>query len=242
MAFTIVNQSYITNSGPSITTLDTTAALNVQAGDLLFFVGNFNANVTVSFAETGGANSATVAAITGGASSGYLQCGYKLVATSNASALFRATFTSAVTYAWFAVLQYRPSAGNIAALDAGPSPATGSSYATTSGLISTTAPGVIISALNHGLPATNSDPLIAGAAANLYPSSGSIFYAAMDYLSATSQTNVTASLVMAPSRTWVMDIFAFKEVASSVNQTITCTGITLGGTSTNQEVFVGGIG
>lgn len=233
------------------TTIDL-PGIDVQAGDLLIFgAGYGHASYTRANVTDVGTGTITFVRPTT-TYSGNLSyqglSGYNLACPLTATGVvFRFTWSSAPTAVDMVFVEvWRPTAGVVMQLDAAPA------YITNAGTLTPTSPLVTTTtrALVWGLCVVNSasvdktNPLIAGASADMYPAapSTSRFTARLAQAFATAQANIAAQFTLAVSNYIAFGIHAFREYSTTVNQTITCRGITLGVASANQEVFVGGIG
>lgn len=224
--------------------------IDVQAGDLLLFgtgygLGTYSRPSSIVDVGTGTVVFTRSPGIASGLTNQGL-IGYVLNCPLTATGVvFRVTWSSAPTAIDMAFVEvWRPTAGVTMQLDASPTFVTGTSTTPTSPLITTTTRALVWSLCMGGASIDKTSPLIGGLTADMYPASPntSPFTSRLALAFATAQTNITAVQTFASSASWAFGAYAFREYSTSVNQTITCTGITLGGTSTTQEVFVGGIG
>ncbi len=124
MAYTYV--AMVSNySDASITTLDTSASLNVASGDtLVAFVKWEGADTTVALAKSTGspANNFTISAaskVNHGSGDLNSCMSYVLTASADATMTIRLTLGASRPYVRFGVLQFRPDGGDTIAFDVG---------------------------------------------------------------------------------------------------------------------------
>lgn len=249
MGINYIGRTAVQNPTPA-TTIDL-PAIDIQSGDLLLFgtgygLGSYSRPSSIVDVGTGTVTFTRSLGITNGLTNQGL-IGYVLNCPLTATGVvFRVTWSSTPTAIDMAFVEvWRPTAGVTMQLDASPTFTTGTSTSPTSPLITTTTRALVWSLCMGAAGIAKTSPLIGGLTADLYPASPAtaFFTTRLALAFATAQTNIIATQTFGSSASWAFGAYAFREYSTTVNQTITCTGITLGGTApASQEVFVGGIG
>jgi hypothetical protein len=217
MALTYVASNTV-RATVSGTTLDTSSAFNVSAGDLLIGIAIwYGATTTVGIADTDGTTNVMTSLDVRTSGNLEICIAYKLVAESDASATFRETLGAARTYRSIFVYQFRPDAGETVALDTEGYAANGSSATAQTGDFDTAGTDeVVIAATNLGHTRTFSDALIADAAADATLAiAGSTDAGAWYKLFTSAQSGVHAQITLSASDTWIATVAAFKSTAAA---------------------------
>jgi hypothetical protein len=213
VALTYVNSTVIVNNGGG-TSLDTTSALNIAAGDLIVCgFGCWGNPGSVAMSDTDGStNPMTMLAVALDIGAG-LVIGYNVSATADAAALFRVT-NSSVSYRKFYVWQFRPDAGETVSYDVGPNHATGTGTALVSGNLTTTGTdevAVALAFLYSGKAFSAQQIGDVNADGNL---SGGVESDCWYKLFTATQTDAHAQCTISGSDQWVIDFAAFKSAAA----------------------------
>jgi hypothetical protein len=215
MAFTYVNSVYVATDS-TVTSLDMTNTLNVQAGDILIAVVGWEEAGSTSFsiAQTDGTTNVltTFTEYTAGTPN-YLRGGYILNASASASATFRLSIQPGTAYIRFAIYQFRSDAGTIA-LDVDPSYDHQTSTALQSGNISTTGVDIVLGwtkYYNGGT--TTSAQQIADATANTIMAESC--FSSGYRIFTTAQTNIHWQLTESGSDQGSSGILAIKSTSST---------------------------
>jgi len=214
LAYVASNTVRATGSG---TTLDTSEAFNVAAGDLLVGVAIwYGTATTAAIADTDGTTNVMTMLDVRSASSLNVCIGYMLAAESDASATFRATLGAAKTYRSIFAYQFRPDAGDTVALDTEGYTATATSAAVQTGDFNTAGTDeVVVASLNLAHTRTFTDYLIADGAAEGLSIAGLTDAAAWYELFTSTQTGIHAQVTLSTSDTWIATLAAFKSTAAA---------------------------
>jgi hypothetical protein len=198
------------------TTLDCSATLHVEIGDLLIGVGVWEDTSRVgTIADSDGStNVLTMLTLAAGPTTkNYMRFGWKVADTHVEAETFRLTLNGAATYRAIMVMQFRPDAGDTLSVEAGPSPVAGSSTASSSGDITVSeADNVVVSCHKNWTIKTYSGILIGGAAVTgtVTPTGG---WACMSYMLGVSGT-VDGDATLSANADWLSDILAIKSIAA----------------------------
>jgi hypothetical protein len=213
LAYVASTTARATGSG---TTLDTASSLNVQAGDLLIGVSVFfGSSTTVGMADTDGTTNVLTMLSVYNSGNMNICLGYKLVAESDAAAIFRMTLGANKTYRDIWIYQFRPDSGDTLSLDTEGYSATGTGTAVQSGDFNTSGTDEIVIAgtyLNGGKSFSNQIIADAAADGNLIGSTdGDTWYK----LFTSGQTGIHAQETLSGSDSWIVAIAAFKSTAAA---------------------------
>jgi len=209
--------AYATGSG---TTLDCTAAIDIQAGDLLVaWIAWEDGTSTVSIADNSdSSNSFTMLTIKTDDGSDYGCFGYVLSATEKSASTFRMTNGTSRPYRMLSIMQFRPASGDSVTLDTYDDTAYGTnSLDVVSGAITTTSADdiLILGALKCYLPGVYTYvPKIGGvdAEGSLKQLSHSIF-GYRRFIE--QQTSMAFTFTLSPNPTrWISHIISFKSAPS----------------------------
>lgn len=250
MSATKVGQVSIILSSVTVTTADF-PAVDFQAGDLIVVRGLHGSGGT-----TGGFASVTdtpdnlfpmtLPSRDWNGSFHQLSTGYILAAPSTETGVvFRITWTNPIGLCWYYLQVWRPTAGSVMQVDATKAFVSGGSTLTPiTPTINTASNALVLAVIDAGQVRNKSAPLIGAQTANTVPDP----LAFADYVNlletffTAPQTGIRGQFTMDSTGGYNSNIMSFKEFASTVEQTYVGQGIVVGGTSTNQEVFTGGIG
>ena len=181
-------------SASSVSTLDTSATLNIAAGDVLvaYFAGPLYGPYTVtSINETGGASNDLTLLASSNPGGEVVQAGYKITAAASATATFRLTLSNSIASIEFKVLQFRPEAGETASFGGGPAAAeSGFGDNPTSATLSTTSANSMFVGAAYNDRTALSSPLLGGATPD-GTLSGTLFFSIGYTEFATAQTSIT---------------------------------------------------
>lgn len=209
-------------SAGDASTIDTSSSLNVAAGDLIVgMLGCWNNPTAVTMADNDGStNSMTMLSLRSAGSLNSIM-GYRLVATADSSATFRATLTTARNYMSFVVLQFRPDSGEAFTLDASGAYANGTSqYPQTNNLTTTGADEIAVAWLYlNGGKTWSGNRLIGESAADGQVDPAITFHVWYEPFTST-QTDIHAQADMGGSDSWLIDFAAFKSAASGTSVSV----------------------
>ena len=205
-------------SDASGTTLDTSASLNVQAGDLLVAWVKFEGgtSTTIAVAKNSGSPSNAFTfdagdAILHGNNDLYTSFGYLLSAAVDATATFRVTLGAARSFRRLMVAQFRPTSGYTVTKD-GSNRASGSSGALASGNITTTgSDAVAVGAYGEYSANGTSSEQIGGVGATEptgSPIAGGVTSLWYRLLTGTMTGGASATITSQP---WTCAVIAFKQ-------------------------------
>lgn len=198
------------------TTVGTSSALNVAAGDLLVAVVTWeDGATTVSSVTDGGPNALTQQAgddIANSINEINVSPQYRLSGSANSSATFTATLAAARAFKKLVVMQYRPQAGETVSRDISGTREAFSDADTTSivsGTFSTTGSDVVVCGL-MGIytSGTHSSSTIGGVAVDQSKQEGGSF--AWCRILSAALTNQTANTTYSVARLWAATVLAFK--------------------------------
>lgn len=225
--------------------------ISFQAGDFLIFGACFEGGAYTNIASVvdvgAGSFPFTLDGHNGNGTLNQLGMAHILSAPSSGSnVVFRATWASTITSVYDIFVEvWRPTAGVVMQLDVAKVSNTGNTATPTTGTISTSANSLVFALFVERSGLSKTVPLLGGLTPDTNPpfpaptSKGVRF--ALSF--ASPQVGISGQYTLPSSIVFCSHIIAFKEVVTTVNRTITCTGITLGGAAqASQEVFVGGIG
>ncbi len=227
MAFTFIAWASNASDSTSATTIDTTTALNVAAGDLLItWAKHEGAPTTVAIADSVSGNSHTLDAgdkvnhTNGDLSATF---GYVLSATADASFTGRATFGAARPFRSIIVAQFRPDSGETVTKDTSAT-GQGNGTAVQSGTYTTSGTDVVaMGGYGEYVAATSSSHQINGVAADAVRKTdvthGNNFTAAWYRILSSTFTNGRSTCTAGSSGDWIGNGIAFKSVASGTTVT-----------------------
>lgn len=209
--FTHIATAVGTAGGSGITTVSTSTALNLQAGDLVVVGTSWQSGVvgnTVAVDENDGTDVFTTTPVSISDDLGWT-FNYLLSAPADASFTVRSTISASARRLDIVVFQYRPTTAP-ATLDASTTPATGTGVAASSGTLSTSlADTVVVGGGSNASGTTSLVTLIGGIAsdgtANTANGWGHLWYR---ILTATA-SNIAATETV-PNDFWATGIIAFK--------------------------------
>ena len=214
------------------TTLDSHDTLNIAVGDILVVSATWESGAsTIAFATTVPDNSFTMLAISSNGTDPYHVLGYVKVTVANAAAVIRGTWGTSRAFRSYSIWQWRPDAGYVVSLVAGPSAGHGSSASMVSGAVSPSGSALLVVAgcKSWTGAAPTAQQIGAANADGHFESSqfNSIWYK----LYATSQVAITATATHANTE-YVIDIMAFNEASPYVY----FTGSSAGHSSTSAAI------
>jgi hypothetical protein len=192
------------------------SSLNVQAGDLLVAIANWQEASTVTFGvvdSDGTTNAMTALAVVRNDGGGIcVAFAYRIAASADTTAVMRLTMSAAVLDLTLDVYQFRPDAGETFAFDGGPADADNDwGSAPQSAALALSAGGVAVAGIRAGYPVDPSllsSLTIGGAAAQgSYTSAhGIVGYS----IYASAQGSVRAAATQSSDNTWVAGAVAFR--------------------------------